>query len=101
MIIIYCSYSKNTLNFKFYLKKFQKYIFKIQKNSITYKWDITCMTYIKTFLIYDLKINKISTLIQNYDKFSKWNTKFDKIYTFFLNHIYWTMNNRKHCDLLK
>jgi hypothetical protein len=32
-------------------------------------------------------------LIQNYDKISKRNIKFDKIYTFKKNHIYWTMIN--------
>jgi hypothetical protein len=43
-------------------------------------------------LTYDLnfflKITYFSTLIQNYDKFSKRNTKFDKIYTFLKIHIY-------------
>jgi hypothetical protein len=36
---------------------------------------------------YDLKLH---------DKFSKWNTKFGKIYTFWKIHIYSTMIHTKH-----
>jgi hypothetical protein len=35
-------------------------------------------------------------MIQNYDKFSRWNAKFNKIYTFWKIHIYSTMINMKH-----
>jgi hypothetical protein len=35
-------------------------------------------------------------MIQNYDKFSKWNAKFNKIYTFWDFYIYLTMINTKH-----
>jgi hypothetical protein len=35
-------------------------------------------------------------MIQNYDKFSKWNANFDKIYTVWKIHIYSTMINTKH-----
>jgi hypothetical protein len=34
-------------------------------------------------------------MTQNYDKFSRWNEKFDKIYTFWGIHIYSTMINTK------
>jgi hypothetical protein len=42
-------------------------------------------------------------LIQNYDKSSKWNIKFDKIYIFKKIHIYWKMINtkKKKSDLLR
>jgi len=35
-------------------------------------------------------------MIQNYDKFSKWNAKFGKIYTLQKIHIYLTMINTKY-----
>jgi hypothetical protein len=34
-------------------------------------------------------------MIPNYDEFSKWNAKFDKIYTLWKIHIYSTMINTK------
>jgi len=50
-------------------------------------------------VIYDIYINlKWLTyfgMIQNYDKFSRWNTKSRKIYTFWEIHIYSTMVNKK------
>jgi hypothetical protein len=35
-------------------------------------------------------------MIQNYDKFSRWNENFDKIYTLWKIHIYLAMTNTKH-----
>jgi hypothetical protein len=35
-------------------------------------------------------------MIQNYDKFSKWNAKSGKIYTLWNIHVYSTMINTKH-----
>jgi hypothetical protein len=50
MIIIYYSYSKSTHNLKIIKKNFVenfKYVSKFQKFSITCKWHVMCMTYIK------------------------------------------------------
>jgi hypothetical protein len=35
-------------------------------------------------------------MIQNYDKFSKWNAEFDKKFKLWKIHIYSTMINTKH-----
>lgn len=35
-------------------------------------------------------------MIQNYDKFSIWNAKFNKIFTLWKFYIYLTMINKKH-----
>jgi len=56
MIIIYYLYSKSTHNLKiikyFFVENFE-YVSKFQKFSITCKWDVMCMTYIKNIIIYD------------------------------------------------
>jgi hypothetical protein len=44
-------------------------------------------------IVYDIRNKKLKKLayfgmIQNYDKFSKWNVKFNKIYTLKNFHIY-------------
>jgi hypothetical protein len=39
-------------------------------------------------------------MIQNYDKFSRWNVEYGKIYILWKIHIYSTMINKKTCDLL-
>ncbi len=52
-------------------------------------------------LVYDARKKNLNQLayfgmVQNYDKFWKWNTKSSKIYTFWDFHIYSTMINIKH-----
>jgi len=52
-------------------------------------------------VVYDIRNKKLKKLayfgmIQNYDKFSRWNVKFNKIYTFKNFHIYWKMINTRH-----
>jgi len=54
----------------------------------------------KKVLIYDIKEKNLKQLayfrmIQNYDKFSKWNAECGRIYTLWKIHIYSTMINTK------
>jgi hypothetical protein len=60
-----------------------------------------CMTLKKKVLFYDIKKRNLKWLtyfgmIQNYDKFSRWKPKSNKIYTLWKIHIYLVMSNMKY-----
>ncbi len=86
----------NFYKFKVFFK-----IFNFQKSFTTWKWGVCAHWHTKQNcnLWYKKKKKGVELtyfgMIQNYDKFSKWDIEFGKIYTLWKIHIYSTMINTK------
>jgi hypothetical protein len=96
MIATYYPSSKNTHNLKDMEFKILK---KIQESFVTCKWGVMCIWYKTKVWVYDIKNKNLKKLtyfgiIQNYNKFSRWNVEFNKTYTLWNFHIYSTMTTQ-------